>query len=557
MNPNVTQVAGSFGLSGKGPESQALRTRIVRHAGVSFTAGISVMHFWTYSSDVDLIRRRWTALLTANGLADELVVCQTNDGAIHGYSPAYVFLPCFLIQGVIEGAWEPGDPRDSELREQLELQSLDASAYSRSYAFHYRVSQFRRWVAMPVMLGSRPSLFLGTGRFSRLMIMNVDQSASAAVALMGADKACCRNLLMSHGIPVAPGATATTASEAAARARELGFPVVLKKSQGSGNSADVILGIETERDCIDAAARLLANGQTLIVERMLDGIELRLHFIHGRLFRILKSEPLTVTGDGVTSLAALLSRDYPDYFSTMSGTGYHRRRLILQLFRLGVREFSDLSRVVPQAGEVVRVSAAAGSAAAVRLEPDAIHPADRCALEGFLTRYASPSAGVDLILPQLGARLDQGGAVLEMNIPCGFGYLGDEAPHAADLEVLETASQSAGFIAAGSRVPLELAVSDEFPPGSKERAALVDQFSEHYKGACIASLSRSHGWLPILTNALASAFLVFVDEAAIEEQGMPINLQPVVCCSRPRSEFEAHYPLLCATAINAGGTFRE
>jgi hypothetical protein len=544
-------------VTGKGPEAPRLRTRIVRHAGVSITDGVSVVHFWTDRSDVDLIRRRWEAFLSANGLAGELVLRQSSAGAIHGYSPAYVFLPLFLVQGVIEAAWEPGDPRDSELWEQLELQSLDSHAYSKSYAWHYRISQFRRWVAMPLMLGNLPSLFLGTGRFSRLLIMNVNQSASAPVALMGADKAYCRCLLLSQGFPVAPGAIATTVSEVAARALELGFPVVLKISQASGNSTGVILGIETERDCLDAAALLLAGGQKLVVERMLEGIELRLHFICGRLFRILRSEPLTVTGDGVATLADLLTRHHPEYFSTMSRTGYHRRRLILQFYRLGIREFSDLSRVVPQAGQIVRVSAAAGGAAPARLEPEAIDSADRRALEEFLVRFGSPSAGVDLILPRLGASLADGGAILEMNIPCGFGYLGDEAPHAADLEVLETARRCPGFIDAGSRVPLELAVSDEFPPGSKERAALVGQFANQHKDGRTASLSRYAGWLPILTDAGASAFLVFVDEAAIEEHGMPVNLQPVVRCSRPRSEFEARYPILCATALNAGGTFQE
>jgi len=544
-------------MTAKRHQALCLRTRIVRHAGVSFTPGISVVHFWTHRCDVDLIRRRWEALLSANGLAGELVLRQTSTGAIHGSSPAYVFLPCFLVQDVIEAAWEPGDPRDSELCEQLALQSLDWHAYSRSYAWHYRISQFRRWVAMPLLLGNLPSLFLGMGRFSRLLIMNVDQSASAPLALMGTDKAYCRSLLLSQGFPVAPGATATTASEVAARALELGFPIVLKISQASANSAGVILGIETERDCLDAAEYLLAGGQKLVVERMLEGIELRLHFIHGRLFRILRSEPLTVTGDGVATLADLLTRQQPEYFSSMSRAAYHRRRLILQLYRLGIREYSDLSRVVPQAGQVVRVSAAAGGAAPARLDPEAIDPADQRALEEFLARFGSPSAGVDLILPRLGASLAEGGAILEMNIPCGFGYLGDEAPHAADLELLETARRCSGFIDSGSRVPLELAVSDEFPPGSKERAALVDQFSNQHKGGRAASLSRSAGWLPILTDAGASAFLVFVDEAAIEEHGMPVNLQPLVRCSRPRSEFEARYPILCATALNAGGTFQE
>jgi len=104
---------------------------------------------------------------------------------------------------------------------------------------------------------------------------------------------------------------------------------------------------------------------------------------------------------------------------------------------------------------------------------------------------------------------------------------------------------------------LELAVHDEFPPGSNERASLIDGFSKRRKGVRVASLSRAAGWLPILTDAGASAFLIFVDEAAIEEHGMPVNLQPVVLCSRPRSEFEARYPILCATAKNAGGSLKD
>ena len=531
--------------------------RIVRHPGVSFTPGTGLVHFWIQGAEGDLIRRRWKALLGSKGLAGELTLDELGGGAIHGCSPTYLFLPRHLVSEVIAASWEAGDPRDLELLEQLELHSLDCHAYAGSYQWHYRIAEYRRWVAMPLLLGSQPALFLGTGRFSRLLTMNVDQSTSAALGLMGVDKAYCRSLLVSHGLPVAPGSTASTASGAAARARELGFPVALKKSQGSGNSAGVILGLESERECWEAAECLLAGGQTLVVERMVEGVELRLHFVRGRLFRILRSEPLTVTGDGVTSLAGLLQRQHPDYFHTMSATEHHRRRLVLQVFRLGVREFSDLSRVVPRAAEVVRVSAAAGGASMARLEPDAITPADRNALEGFLSRYGSPSAGVDLILPRLGASFEEGAAILEMNVPCGAGYLGDEAPHAADLEVLETARGCKGFIAAGGRVPLELAASDEFPSGSEQRAALASQFQNQHPGARIASLSPSAGWLPILTDAAASAFLIFADEAAIKEHGMPVNLQPVVHCACPPAEFAARYPLLLATARNAQGRFKS
>jgi hypothetical protein len=535
---------------------QSSGARIVRHTGVSFTSGVNLVHFWIHGANEDLLQRRWANLLCSSGLAGELVLRHTDDGALHGCATVYIFLPLFLVRGVIEATWEPGDPRDAELGAEFELHSLDAHTYSRSYEWYCRIAQFRKWVAMPLLLGRQPALFLGTGRYSRLLTMNVDQSVSAPAALMGTDKAFCRSLLASQGFAVAPGAIASTPSQAVARARELGFPVALKRSQGSGNSEGVILGIETERDCIEAAVELLTAGQMLIVERMVPGIELRLHFIQGKLFRILRSEPLRVTGDGIKSVAGLLESEHPNYFRTMSGTAHHRHRLILQLHRLGVREFSDLERVVPRAGEVVRVSAAAGGAGMVKLEPDAINQADRLALEEFLGRHGTPSAGVDIILPRLGARLDEGGAIIEVNIPCGFGYLGDETPHAADLEVLGTARRCPGFIAAAGRVPLELAVRNEFPPGSKEHAALIDEFSKSSENPRIASLSLTHGWISILADTGATAFLVFVDEAAIEEHGMPANLQPVVRCSRPQPEFEACYPLLCATAMNAGGKFK-
>lgn len=475
---------------GRNPEllgSDAV-AHVVRHTGVSFVPGSDVVHFWIRGADADLLRRRWTELLTARGLTGELTLRDAGDGALHGYAETFLFLALFLLRGVIEPRREPGDVLDAELIAKLEQSALDAYGYSTSYRWHYRIAAFRRWVAIPVPLGGRPSLFIGSGRYSRLLIMNVDQSASAPLAWMSIDKAYGRDIFVSHGFPVAPGAVAATASEVAARARELGFPVALKKSDASADSDGVILGLETESACIDAAGKLLAAGQKLIVERMVQGVELRLHFIHGRLFRILRSEPLCVTGDGVATLADLLSRDHPNYFSTVSRTEHYRRRLALQFFRLGVREFSDLSRMVPRKGEIVRVSSATG-ARMTRLGPDALHPADRRALEDFLARYGSPGAGVDLILPSLGARLDSGGAILEMNIPCGFGYLGDDAPRAADLELLETARRSPGFVAAGGRVPLELAVPDEFPPGSTARASLVSRFSKRRKGARIASLA--------------------------------------------------------------------
>ena len=530
-------------------------TWIAKHDGVSFTPGTGVVHFRIAGADEELLRRRWEKHLAARGLAGDVALDQEGEGVIHGCAGVYVFLPKFLIRSVIEPDWEPDDARDNELGEQLELQAFDAYSYLKSYGLHYRVAQFRRWVAMPFLMGRQPSLYIGTGRFSRLLTMNVDQSVAAPIIFAGSDKLACRSFLASQGFPVAPGAAASSPSEAAARAHEIGFPVALKRAGVSGNSEGVILGIATERDCIDDATELLAGGQMLIVEKMIEGIELRAHFVNGQLFRILRSEALSVTGDGTTSLAGILERDAPAHWKAMSTTAFHRRRLIMQVYRLGVREWADLDRVVPEAGARVRVSAAAGGSNMEKLEADALHPDDRAALERLFARYGSPSAGVDVMLQAPGARLNEGGAILEINVPCGFGYLGNEASRAVDLELLEAARRSPGFLAAGGRVPLEIAVADDFPDGSQARARLVERFSKRHKGARVATLTRERGWMPILTDTGASAFLIFVDEAAIEEHGMPVNLQPAVRISRPWNRFSARNPRLFATARNADCTF--
>ncbi len=528
---------------------------IARHDGVSFMPGTGLVHFRIAGADEGLLRRRWEKHLTVRGLAGEVWLEHQGEGVIHGCAGTYVFLPGFRIRSVIESEWEPDDARDKELSEQLELLAFDAHAYSKSYGLHYRIAQIRRWVAMPCLMGRQPALYIGTGRFSRLLTMNVDQSVAAPIIFAGSDKLVCRSFLASQGFPLAPGAAASSPSEAVARAREIGFPVALKKSGVSGNSEGVILGIATERDCADAAAELLAGGQMLIVEKMIEGVELRVHFVNGRVFRILRSVALSVTGDGTTSLAGLLRREVPTHFQAMSTTVFHRRRLILQVFRLGVREWADLERVIPAAGERVRVSAAAGGANMEKLEADALHPDDRAALEALFARYGSPSAGVDVMLRAPGARLNEGGAIIEINVPCGFGYLGNEAARAADLELLEAARRSPGFLAAGGSVPLEIAVADDFPAGSQARAKLAERFSKRHKGTRVATLTRERGWMPILTDASASAFLVFVDEAAIEEHGMPVNLQPAVRISRAWRLFSARNPRLISTAMHANCTF--
>ena len=532
-----------------------IAVRIVRHIGVSFVAGLDNVHFWLTHPNENLIRERWFHLLVSVGLADDLHLECDAAGYFHGFAKTYIFLPLGIIHRVINCLWVPDDERDAELREQLATQVAAANQYSRSYGLYYRIAQLRGWVGMPLLLGSKPAIFLGIGKFSRLLVMNLDPTISTVIGSLGNDKAYCRSLLQAYGLKVAPGALALTVSEAKARAIELGFPLALKVAQGGSDSYGVILGIDSEQACIDAASELLLGGHMLVIERMVQGVELRLHFIRGQLFSILKSEAYVVKGDGETNLEGLLAQQHSDYLKAMMGSTYNQNRLIFQLYCLGVRKISDLARIVPPLGAMVRVSAATGGKNMTKLAPSAIDDNDKRALEAFLARYGSPSAGIDIILPYLGAALSEGGAILEINIPCGLGYLGDEAARAADLEVLNSARRCEGFVEARSRVPVAIAVCEQFPANSTQRSALIAHFSQRHSDAQVAILAGANGWLQILTETSACAFLVFVDDEAIVEHGMPAHLQPNVLYAGKLNLFKQNWPKIAATAINAGASF--
>jgi len=248
----------------------------------------------------------------------------------------------------------------------------------------------------------------------------------------------------------------------------------------------------------------------------------------------------------------------------MRASAEQRRRLVLLLWNVGVREINDLERVIPKAGQVVRVTTATRGNMQP-LEFDAIHPEDRRALEDLFQRYGSPSGGVDVIVREKGARFSDGGGVLEVNVPSGFAYMSLSGTHgpqvaarAVDVELLHQA-KSAGrdFLSSGGRVPVWLASTSNFPADSALHRDLLKNFRRFWPRGCVDALSPERGWVPILTNKKAHAFLIWVTDAAIMEIGMPHHFRPVVVHSVPLTRFKKEHPILAATAKNAAGTFRR
>jgi hypothetical protein len=379
--------------------------------------------------------------------------------------------------------------------------------------------------------------------------MNMDEAASSALAIAGRDKAYGRDFLKAFGIPVAPGFLALDVETAVRRAMELGFPVVLKRLSG-GNSEGVIIGIRDPKDCREAATTLLNGNTFILVEKMVRGYEFRLHFDGGKLRSVFFVKPQTVVGDGKSSLMTLLARRHPGYHRTVTAADCYTSRLVFRLWNFGVRSLSDLRMFIPPAGNRVPVSP--GITGRVEVSVRAVHPRDRVKFEDLFARFGAPSVGMDVILPAPGAPLSAGGAVLEINSPCGMNYLAD--PEKSAARVLDSAIRHRpGFRRARGRVPVWIVDKTNIASKPGAQAKVRALFLRRFPRGKVYALDLKEGWLPILTDRTAHAFLLLVDEDTLIEHGMAAELRPKVFFVGRKIDFVRTCPILTATARNARG----
>ena len=141
---------------------------------------------------------------------------------------------------------------------------------------------------------------------------------SASAYTISRDKAHTKSLLRARDIPVIPGgvwfahprraslrAPGREASDAAAYADRLGYPVFCKPNNGSrGMFAEIVRNAAEFEDYV---RRLAVEFETFLIEPVLDGAEHRVFVLDGRpIFHSTKTVPALV-GDGRSSLGDLLA----------------------------------------------------------------------------------------------------------------------------------------------------------------------------------------------------------------------------------------------------------
>jgi cyanophycin synthetase len=284
--------------------------------------------------------------------------------------------------------------------------------------------QAARRRGIPVRRDPQDPVFqLGLGRSLRRLDATMTDFTSVIATDITSDKDRTKRILARAGLPVPDGGVAETEDDAAAIARRLGFPVLLKPldaNDGRGISGR----LETE-DAVRAAFPIArAEHPQVVVERFAAGRDHRVVVVAGRVVAVAERIPARVTGDGrrtIRELAEATNRD--------PRRDPHHPDPTLVRIPLDALTEAFLARggrsleTVPDAGETVylRPTANISTGGTSVDRTDEIHPRNALLCELAAAAVGLDVAGLDVLTDDIAVPFGENGAtILEVNASPGI-----------------------------------------------------------------------------------------------------------------------------------------
>lgn len=263
------------------------------------------------------------------------------------------------------------------------------------------------------LLDSGNLVQLGYGAAMRRIWTAETDQTSAIAETISRDKDLTKELISSVGVPVPEGREVDDADDAVAAAEDIGYPVVVKPTDGN-HGRGVFIDLMTAEDVRKAYAIAVEEGSGVLVERSIPGIEHRLLVIGGKLVAANRSDFITVTGDGKQTVQELIDTQV-NTDPRRGSTELHP----LSLIRIDTAARIELERqglagdAVPAAGRVVLIQRNANHAFDCT---DEVHP-ETAAIASLAARVVGLDiSGIDLVCQDISKPLSaQGGAIVEVN----------------------------------------------------------------------------------------------------------------------------------------------
>ena len=254
---------------------------------------------------------------------------------------------------------------------------------------------------------------LGYGAAMRRIWTAETDRTSAIAETISRDKDLTKELISSVGVPVPEGREVDSADDAVEAAEDIGYPVVVKPTDGN-HGRGVFIDLVTP-DAVRKAFPISADeGSGVLVERAIQGIEHRLLVVGGKLVAANRSDLITVTGDGARTVQQLID--------TQVNTDPRRGESELHplsIIRIDTAAKIELERQdltgdsVPERGREVLIQRNANHAFDCT---DDVHP-ETAAVAALAARVVGLDiAGIDLVCADVSKPLGpQGGAIVEVN----------------------------------------------------------------------------------------------------------------------------------------------
>jgi len=254
---------------------------------------------------------------------------------------------------------------------------------------------------------------LGYGAAMRRIWTAETDATSAIAETISRDKDLTKELISSVGVPVPEGREVDSADDAVAAAEDIGYPVVVKPTDGN-HGRGVFIDLVTPEAVRKAYPIAAEEGSGVLVERAIQGIEHRLLIVGGKLVAANRSDLITVSGDGQSTVQQLIDRQI-NTDPRRGDSELHPLSIIkidtaakIELERQGLSGDS-----VPAAGREVLIQRNANHAFDCT---DDVHP-DTAAVASLAARVVGLDiAGIDLVCQDVSKPLaGQGGAIVEVN----------------------------------------------------------------------------------------------------------------------------------------------
>jgi D-alanine-D-alanine ligase-like ATP-grasp enzyme len=206
--------------------------------------------------------------------------------------------------------------------------------------------------------------------------------------------------------------------------QRMGKKCVLKPANGTGAGLAVTAGIEATWDLLKAAALASIFGRRILVEELIRGDVYRLLYLHGELLDAVVRKPPTVTGDGRSSIKALVEQE--NALRVEKGSERAQCPLKIDLDMTNCLREQNLSLAsVPGDGEIVRVKTVVNENRGCENESATEVLSKSIIIEGARAAnvIGAKMAGVDIITCDPSVPLSEsGGAVIEVNTTPGYYY---------------------------------------------------------------------------------------------------------------------------------------